>query len=317
MLISQIRDQDGTVQVVARDGTEAYVIRNCPSTYDLALDCMNRGVTLKDRIGELGLGIAVDVAGALAEGRVLAPIHHPDPAQMFLSCAYLVAPDQAPVSAAGRNHAEISAPERTKTPRTTAQPDWFYKGNGNAICAPGMDLVLHAADPDRLKGPAIAGIYVISADGTPFRIGFSLASDYSGRQMTTQAYVCLAQGRLRPVALGPELLLGDLPHDLHGIARISRDDVAICEKPIGPHEDHMIHGIVSLEDQHFRSDILRQPGHLHIHVIAAHDGPFGDNVAPIEGDQTEVTIPEFGLPLRNNLRLVPDLPDGPVHVRRL
>lgn len=301
MQLSQIRTQDGAVQVVARDGTEAYVIRNCPSTYDLALDCANRGVLLKERIGELGLGAAVDVEGALAQGRVLAPIHHPDPAQMFLSGVDL------------RGIAQKGQFGRTRPLRL----DWIYKGDGNAVGAPGMDLMMRSTASDDGKGPAIAGVYIINKDGAPFRIGFAMASDFSDHVMTTQAGVGFAQDRLRPVSFGPELLLGALPQDFQGMARLNRDDVAVFEIPFTSNQDDMIDAIADLEHHHFRSDILRQPGHLHIHIFAMAYGTLGENGVPMAEGWAEVASPQFGLPLRNNLRIAQSAPDAPVQMRVL
>ncbi|MFN3664272.1 hypothetical protein [Yoonia sp.] len=297
MLLSQIRVQDDKVQVVARDGTEAYVIRNCRSTYDLALDCANQGVSLKNRIGALGLGPAVDVEGALAAGDVLAPVHHPDPTQMFLSGAGLIRTESVVAMQRG-NH------------------DWLFKGNGYAVGAPGMDLVMRECAGRDHRGPAIAAIYVINNAGLPFRIGFAHASDFSDLALTTDSYLRLMQATLRHVAFGPELLLGDLPQAWRGTSRISRNNGAVYEKSLSSNDQHVVNCIVKMENDHFTSDVIRQPGQLHIHIIATATAPFADEFVLLSGDHAEVAIPQFGLPLRNSLR-VATLPETAVHVRAL
>jgi hypothetical protein len=260
MFLSQIRAEDGTVQVVARDGTEAYVICDCASSYALAADCADRNIPLKQRIGELGLGPAVDVAGALAEGRVLPPILHPDPAQMIVS-------GDAMLGGGAAN-----------------APDWLFKGDGRAIGAPGLDLVV----ADAVHRPSVAVIYIISQTGVPFRAGFALASDFSGQAMTTRAYCGLAQGALRPVALGPEMVLGALPPAMAG------------------------GGVDALEQGQFASALLRQPGALHIHLFA-----IDQNMQPATSDKAELALSGFGLPLCNTLRRTDAAQDAPVRVTAL
>ncbi len=43
MLLSQYRKPDGSIQLVARDGTEAFEVRTDLSLYDLAMDCAAHG----------------------------------------------------------------------------------------------------------------------------------------------------------------------------------------------------------------------------------------------------------------------------------
>lgn len=85
MLLSQIRDEDGQTRVVVRDGAEAYALRQPVTLHAFALDCLARGVGLRDGMGAVGLGPAVDPERMLAEGRLLRPISHPDPARLFVT----------------------------------------------------------------------------------------------------------------------------------------------------------------------------------------------------------------------------------------
>lgn len=295
MFLSQIRAEDGTLQVVAREGTEAFVICNCASTYDLARDCANRGVMLKQRIATLGLGAAVDVEGALAQGRVLAPIHHPDPTQMYLSGVALN--DTATDDNAG-----------------PFGPDWIYKGDGRAIGAPGMALLVSDFAPDSGTGPSVAAVYIVSDSGTPFRIGFAMANDFSDRILTTQSHAAVVQGRLRPLALGPEMVLAALPEGINGSLRLTRDAGAITDIAISTGRDNLEAAIARLERDHFASDSLCQPGQLHILVIALAQGI---TASASIGDTTTLTLSGFGLPLCNPLHHAPRGPDPPVQINAL
>ena len=59
--------------------------RACTSTYELAQKAIAAGQSLAATVAALGLGDAVDIREALAEGRVLAPIDHPDPAHLVVT----------------------------------------------------------------------------------------------------------------------------------------------------------------------------------------------------------------------------------------
>jgi hypothetical protein len=102
------------------------------------------------------------------------------------------------------------------------QPEWFYKGDGSFVVGPGEPLVSPAFALDGGEEPEVAGIYVVGKDGVPYRVGFALLNEFSDHVVEKQNYLWLAHSKLRPCALGPELLLGALPADVRGTSRIKR-----------------------------------------------------------------------------------------------
>ena len=82
MLVSQIKSEAGATQVVVRVGTEAFVVNNADSVYELAMECTRTGQKLADLIGKKGFGPAVDLKRAYSQGRILLPITHPDAAHL-------------------------------------------------------------------------------------------------------------------------------------------------------------------------------------------------------------------------------------------
>ncbi len=157
LLISQIRDSDNSTVVVARQGSEAYAVRNARSLYDVALEAVRAGTNLTARIKELGLGRAVDLEAAYEEGRILLPVAHPDPAHLHVTGTGLTHLG----SAAARDAMHAAATANTAEKLTDSmkmfrmgleggkpanggvgvQPEWFYKGNGHSLVAPGAALV--------------------------------------------------------------------------------------------------------------------------------------------------------------------------------
>ena len=247
MWLSQIGNPDGSITVVAREGEQAYAVRGARSTYDLVLDCIRAGGSdLAAHVGALGRGPSVDLAAALEEGRVLAPITHPDPAHLHLTGTGLTHLG----SAATRDamHQKAGAAEETLTDSMKmfrmgleggkpanglpgVQPEWFYKGDGTNLAPPGGPLTSPFFAEDGGEEPEIAGIYVIGDDGTPFRVGFAISNEFSDHVMERRNYLYLAHSKLRPASFGPEIRIGAPPADIRGTSRIRRDGKVIFEKP--------------------------------------------------------------------------------------
>src|SRR5687768_15026432 len=83
----QLTHTDGK-RAVARLGEDgaAKLIKGTTSTYDLAMRAIEKNTSLQQVVDEAGLGEAVNVEVALAEGRVLPPLDHPtDPAHLIVS----------------------------------------------------------------------------------------------------------------------------------------------------------------------------------------------------------------------------------------
>jgi len=317
MLLSQIKTETGAIEPVAREGTEAFVIRGTDSIYDLAMSCARDGVGITERIAALGLGRSVDLERALAEGRVLPPITHPDPAHLHLTGTGLTHLGSASTRDAMHQQADEALTDSMKMfnlgltggkPVNGApgvQPEWFYKGNGAALVAPEGALVSPEFAEDGGEEPEIAGVYIIGTDGTPFRVGFALGNEFSDHVMERRNYLYLAHSKLRPASIGPEILVGDLPQDVRGTSRIRRGGKIVFEAPFLSGEANMSHSIANLEHHHFKYGLFRQPGDVHVHMFGTATLSFAAGVTTQAGDVFEIEAPGFGLPLRNRLTAMP------------
>ncbi len=321
MLISQIIDEAGKISVVARSGSEAYVVQGANSVYALALEAIEQNKTLADCIASYQLGSAVDVEALAADGRFTLPIHHPDPAHMHLTGTGLTHLGSASTRSAmhSDNKAEkvdltdsmkmfrMGVEEGRPAPGNIGvQPEWFYKGDGTAAVAPGKPLVSPGFADDGGEEPEMAGIYVIGKDGTPFRVGFALSNEFSDHVMERVNYLYLAHSKLRPASFGPEILVDDLPKNVEGTSRILRDGEMLWEKPFLSGEANMSHTLANLEHHHFKYDQFRKPGDLHIHMFGTATLSFGDGIRTQPGDVFEISAPGFGVPLVNPLAQLPE-----------
>jgi hypothetical protein len=142
---------------------------------------------------------------------------------------------------------------------------------------------------------------VIDDDGRPCRVGYALGNEFSDHVLERQNYLYLAHSKLRPCAVGPELLLGDLPADVRGTIRVLRGEEAIWQAEFLSGEANMSHTLANLEHHHFKYPAFRRPGDVHVHFIGAATLSFTAGVRAEPGDLFEIEVPAFGAPLRNPL----------------
>ncbi len=320
MLISQILDDGDTIRVVARNGSgKARIVNGARSVYSLATEAARTGGSLAALIERKGYGETVDLEAAYRKGRLLSPVNHPDPAHLHLTGTGLTHLGSAAtrdsmhkkLDAEGEDQLTDSMKmfrmglEDGKPARghVGVQPEWFYKGNGTMAVAPGAPLVSPAFAADAGEEPEIAGIYVIGDDRQPFRIGFTLSNEFSDHVTERVNYLWLAHSKLRNASFGPEILLGDLPADIHGTSRILRAGAPLWEKPFLSGETNMSHSIANLEHHHFKYALFRQPGDVHVHMFGTATLSFADGIKAEAGDVFEIEAPDFGLPLRNPLEI--------------
>jgi hypothetical protein len=299
------------------EGGPAWRVKGSTTTLALAQAAIAAKSTLRDLVDAAGRAETVDLDEALRRGWVLAPVDHPDAARMFLTGTGLTHLGSA--DARDKMHAKAHSADASDSMKmfrmgleggkredgqVGVQPEWFYKGDGRSIVAPEEPLPSPEFALDGGEEPELAGIYLIASDGTPHRLGFALANEFSDHVMERMNYLYLAHSKLRPAALGPELLLGELPADIRGTARITRAGKAIWEKPFLTGEANMSHHVRNLEYHHFKYALFRRPGDLHIHFFGTATLSFADKVKAQDGDVFEIEAPPFSLPLRNPLKTV-------------
>jgi hypothetical protein len=313
--LMQHRAGNGVRSVIACDAQSARIVEGTESTRELALRAIAAGVTLAEMVERCGLGAELDPAEELAAGRILAPIDHADPAHLIMSGTGLTHLGSA--DARDQMHrAAAAAGEQTDSMRmflegiergkpadgeTGCQPEWFYKGDGAQIAAPGEPLAMPSFAEDGSEEPELAGIYLIGPDGIPYRLGVCLANEFSDHVTERHNYLWLAHSKLRQAALGPELLVGAPPEHVDGRSRIWRNGAVIWEKPFLSGEANMCHSLANLEWHQFKYAHFRRPGDVHVHFFGTATLSFSDGFRTEPGDEFEIEASPFTLPLRNRL----------------
>lgn len=318
----RLQGSERAVAACGEDGSARRVM-GIATTLELAQVALANATTL-EAAASSRLGDDIDLDAAGREGRLMTAIDHPDPAHLYLTGTGLTHLGSA--ESRDQMHKAAAGAQTTDSMRMFqlgleggkptdggpgAQPEWFYKGDGSAIVAPGAALPAPSFALDGGEEPEIAGIYLIDAEGSPRRLGFALANEFSDHVTERGNYLWLAHSKLRPAALGAELLLGALPGHVEGVSRILRDGRVLWEKPFLSGEDNMSHSLANLEHHHFKYAQFRRPGDVHVHFFGTATLSFSDGIETRAGDVFEISAKPFRIPLRNPLGRA-EAPEGEV-----
>ena len=321
MRLLQLKDDTGRRRVarVGDDKMTLDVLAGYEGVLELARDAIRRGVRLDDLARVSKIDLRLDYDTVERAGQVRAPIDHPDPAYLLVSGTGLTHLKSAsardamhPGKAAGNERSGESDSMRMYRAgveggkpgagRVGVVPEWFYKGDGSIIVPPGSPLTMPAFALTGGEEAEIVGVYVVDDAGAPRRIGFVLGNEFSDHELEEQNYLYAAPSKLRECSLGPELLLGDLPDSVRGLARVLRAGETLWKGDFQSGEDHMAHSIANLEHHHFKHPMFRRPGFVHCHFFGAAAMSYAAGVRAAPDDVFKLDVPVFGRPLRNTLR---------------
>lgn len=322
MRLIQFSDEAGQPRVgrVDESGSRVDILDGVSSTHQLALRA-GRGGSLADLAGSISIAGTEPYQALLESGRMLPPLTHPEPHRCLVSGTGLTHLG----SAATRNamHQQAEAASAGSEPITDSKrmfqwgieggkpagtepgvaPEWFYKGNGHIVVGCGVPITAPSFALDCGEEPEVVGLYVISAEGTPLRLGYAVGNEFSDHVTERANYLYLAHSKLRRCAVGPELRTGSLPRHLQGTSRIRRDGVVRWEKPFLTGEDNMCHSLANLEYHHFKYAAHRIPGDVHLHFFGTATLSFADGIKVQPGESFEIDLPALGAPLVNPLQI--------------
>lgn len=308
------------VGMVEPDGATVRTLDRIHRTYDLALAAIEARKPISQLVTEAAGSERIALDLLERDGRLLAPLDHPDPAHLLVTgtgLTHLGSADARDKMHAAADAATTDSMRMFKMgldggkPAAGAigvQPEWFYKGDGSTVAGPGEPLTMPDFALDGGEEPEIAGLYVIGRDGRPYRVGFALGNEFSDHVTERQNYLFLAHSKLRACSFGPELRLGELPADLRGTSRLKRGGKVEWEAPFLSGEANMSHTIANLEHHHFKYPLFRRPGDVHVHFFGTATLSFAAGIKTQPGDEFEIEMAEFGRPLRNPLARAPAEP---------
>lgn len=291
------------------------LLADAGSIYELATNAVSSGEKFSSIVQKRVSSEVVDydpVYQGTSEWRVLPAIDHPgEPSRCLISGTGLTHLG----SARGRQMMHSNASEELTDSmkmfrwgleggRPAAQcvgtpPEWFYKGSGTILRAHNEGLEIPFYGEDGGEEAEIAGIYLIGADGHPFRIGFAAGNEFSDHRFEKKNYLNLAGSKLRTCSLGPELAIDADFKSVAVTASIQRNGQELWSKTFRTGESEMCHSLQNIEHHHFKFEGHRRPGDIHVHYFGTDALSFSDGIELQDGDVMQVTCEGFGRPLRN------------------
>jgi hypothetical protein len=311
----------GTRKVGVVDGSQLGLVdARYPSIYALVQKAVVDRSTLLSIVQSLVTNEIVNydaVYEGNSEWRFLPAFDHPlDPAHCLVSGTGLTHKASANNRAAMHKTADAEATDSFRmfklgleggnpaAGEIGVQPEWFYKGDGSMLKAHRGVLTVPAYGDDGGEEPEVAGVYFVGPEGEPYRVGYAVGNEFSDHVMEKKNYLYLAPSKLRECAIGPELIIGDVPFEsLAGEVSVHRGGKLVWSSQIWTGQANMSHSVRNLEHHHFKYAAHRRPGDVHVHFFGADAFSFGEGVTLEAGDLMQVSFPDLGRPLQNYLAI--------------
>ena len=237
MRLTQIVDDNGKRALVVTARGESRLVKGARTTLDLAAQAIGEGVAAAQvyrrprhrQAGQSRRG-AEGEAGSDPASTTKTPRMSTSPAPALP----ISARPKGATRCTGISPTRRSSPTRCSmfklgleggkpaTGEVGVQPEWFYKGDGSILVAPERRPCQPRFRAGRRRGAGDRRHLCHRRRGQPVRLGFALGNEFSDHVTERQNYLWLAHSKLRPASVGPELLVGDLPADVHGVSRIRR-----------------------------------------------------------------------------------------------
>jgi hypothetical protein len=313
------------------------ILSRVESIFEFASECIRERTSLTERVHQLATGESLsydEIYGQKNEWHLLTPIDVPGaPERVLVSGTGLThlgsakdrqamhavagAVADKPVTDSMRMFQSGLAGGRPSPGEIGVAPEWFYKGDGSMLQPPFASLTVPSHAEDGGEEAEIAGVYIIDAQGVPFRIGMCAGNEFSDHEFERRNYLYLAASKLRQCSIGPELVIDDNFAAVKGEVRLERDGQRLWGKAIETGEENMSHTLANLEHHHFKFAGHRRPGHVHVHFFGAHSLSFGEGIKLNSGDWMQVRFEGYGRALRNPIQVEPKEQDLLIRVQPL
>jgi hypothetical protein len=294
------------------------LLDGCGSVYDLAQSALAMKLKLTELIRQRCTLERLDydlVYEGKSHWQLLPPIDHPVPARCLVSGTGLThlgsARDRQSMHAASDEELTDSMKMfrwgvengRPSPGKIGIAPEWFYKGSGTTLRAHGQPLEIPCYSDDGGEEAEIAGIYLIAADGIPRRIGMAGGNEFSDHRFEKKNYLNLAGSKLRPCALGPELVVDPEFQSVNVEVTIERNGDVLWSTKFRTGEAEMCHSLQNMEHHHFKFQAHRCPGDIHVHFFGTDCLSFSSGIQLKSGDTVQIMFQGFGRPLRNPIQV--------------
>ncbi len=282
-------------------------------TYTLVKYAIEHQVDIIQYAQTLTTGRVHQYHDLLSSNRLALPIHHTDPAHLIVTGTGLTHRNSVLARASMQENTTLTEAQkiylmganggRPALADIGAVPEWFFKGFGSQLKASGQTLDLPAHIQGGGEEAELAIIYMIDSEQQVHRIGTALGNEFSDHVLEKQNHYYLAQSKLSPCSLGPEIYIGDIPEKVVGKIEILRNQECLWRSEYNTGLQHMVHSLENIEHHVFKHDIFRTPGDVHVLFLGADRLSFQDDIVLQAEDVISISGDLFQHPLINRIQL--------------
>ena len=293
---------------VTRNSRDYSVLDTEKSLYTLVLDSLNKDELLEEFINKIPI---LDVIKKDDSIDFLFPISSENALNTIVSGTGLTHKNSVMTSDSMKLNKDLNEAERIyldglnegkpNEGNIGANPEWFFKGFGDQLYTSGDTLNVPPYALGAGEEAEIAAIYVIDAKGNPCRVGFALGNEFSDHVIEKRNTYYLAQSKLLPCSIGPEVFIGEFPAEIFGKIKILRKNKIIWEEDFKTGSKYMTHSLENIEHHVFKHEIFRKPGGVHVLYLGADQFSFRDGIEFCSEDKIDISANIFKFPLVNKV----------------
>lgn len=281
-LVQLIHDEFGR-RVAFVNGNELHLLSTYRSVYTFVFAAIEVGTPLRELMSMdlSGILLNYDEVYSLRSGwRFLPSFDHPE---ALAKCH---------VSGCANAHTGTSGGR-------PIAPPWFTKGNGAHLRAHGEALTIPSFAIGGAEEIELAAVWVITANGSPMLVGLTPGNEFCDPALEAADPRMRTHGKLRPCAIGPEIVIDGEYAGVRGSVRIERGGQPMWSREVATGTPITQFSLEEIEASLFRYDSHRIPGDAHVHFLGGSVCSYNEGVRLEPGDQVVVEWDGFGRPLRN------------------
>ncbi|MBT2527844.1 FAH family protein [Streptomyces sp. ISL-99] len=190
------------------------------------------------------------------------------------------------------------------------QPNWFVKGFGDVLKAPGEPLSVPGDAVAVCEEAEVVLVYTGDDRGVPRYTGYTFGNDLTDIGRFKQHAGHLSYAKLCDAGVAPWLHLGEPPRSVTGEVTIERDGVPAWKGPFTTGTDALHYDLPTMMSRLFAHEALHRPGRVHYVYIGADRSSFHSGFRAADGDRVTIDVATHGVRLSHTLAWTPRLAAG-------
>jgi hypothetical protein len=184
---------------------------------------------------------------------------------------------------------------------TQSQPNWFFKGLGDAVKVSGEPLAVPAGAHAVCEEAEIVLVYVTDEQGLPHYAGYTFGNDLTDIGRFKRHAGHLSYAKLCEAAVAPVLFPGKPPLSVNGRVTITRQGTKAWRGDFTTGTKALHYGLDEMMSGLFAHQVLLSPGRVHYVFIGADRSSYHAGFRIADGDRVSIEFTSEGVTLANTV----------------